>query len=682
VTDWKKVAADAWSAPSWKAAAADNADHDAEIDDLIDGEAEAGGDKQRKTQADVLLELAAEATLSCTPDGDGYADVTIGDHRETHRICGPAFRRWLRHQYYKAKKRGCNSDALKIAVETLDAKATFEGETREVHIRIAGYNGNIYIDLGDKGWRAIEVSKTGWSVVADPSVRFARPPSIRPLPIPVKGGSIQLLRPFCNLSSDGFTLFVAVLLAGLRPDSNYPVPVITGEQGCGKSSLVRILTRLIDPRMPEQRSMPRFEEDLLVAAKAQHLLSYDNVSGLPDWLSDAICRLSTGGGAGKRQLYTDTEEVLFAGRRLVALNGIEDVAVRPDLVDRAIMLGLEPIPEDERRDEEEYNAAFDRAAPKILGALLDGVVHGLRNLAATRLANLPRMADFALWAEACTRAYWPADTLLKAYRENIGSAVELTIEASDVAEAVRAFMANRTEWKGTASELLPLLAVTVPDRATKEKTWPKQANALSGKLRRVAPPLRKVGISIAFLREAHDRTRLIHIRSTRQSGENGKTSSASSLSSAMEEKNNKNNEQGADTMEGMPSSASTPLKTQVADDADGADGLFRTLNGRVPTDIEAVAEEIEAQNGQITRGKDPPPICAQCGVADPGPLLQVMVAEGPTWLHRECRRFWLRDHPQRKGAVIASVRSVESPGMDGGAVCIRRARPPHRRAEK
>src|SRR5262249_5908270 len=196
-----------------------------------------------------------------------------------HRICGPAFRRWLRHQYYKLKKRGCNSDALKVAVDTLDAKATFEGETREVHVRIAGHKGNIYIDLGDKSWKAVEVSETGWSVVADPPVRFARPPNIRSLPIPVKGGgSIQLLQPFCNLSSGGFTLFVAVLLAGLRPDSNYPVPVITGEQGCGKSSLVRILARLIDPRMPEQRSMPRSEEDLLVAAKAQHLLSYDNVS--------------------------------------------------------------------------------------------------------------------------------------------------------------------------------------------------------------------------------------------------------------------------------------------------------------------------------------------------------------------------------------------------------------------
>src|SRR5262249_44277999 len=142
--------------------------------------------------------------------------------------------------------------------------------------------------------------------------------------------------------------------------------------------------------------------DLLVAAKGQHVLAFDNVSGLPDWLSDALCRLATGGGAGKRRLYTDEDEVLFSGRRLVALNGIEDVAIRADLVDRAVMLALEPIPETARRDEKELDRDLALAAPRILGALLDGVVAGLRDLTTVTIPHKPRMIDFALWAEACT----------------------------------------------------------------------------------------------------------------------------------------------------------------------------------------------------------------------------------------------------------------------------------------
>src|SRR5262245_916582 len=402
---------------------------------------------------------------------------------------------------------------------------------------------------------------------------------------------------------------VADLLAGLRAGPNFPVLILSGEQGCGKSSPARCVVELTDPRIPEQRSMPRSEEDLLVAAKGAHVLSFDNVSGLPDWLSDAICRLSTGGGAGKRKLYSDEDEILFSGQRLVILNDIEDVAVRPDLIDTSVLLALEPIPEKERRTEEEFNQDFARVAPEILGALLDGVVHGLRNLASVTVAGKPRMADFALWAEACTRAYWAAGTFLRAYQENVGRAVELMIEASDVAEAVRVFMASRNEWSGTASELLPLLTDLVPERTTKERTWPKQANTLSGKLRRVAPPLRKIGINITFEREAHSGARLIHIQVTRSPKERGKRSSPSSPLSPKKQKPNNTNGQGDGdandevtmtngevTMADKSLSAPNVLKGQTLDDGDDGDDVLH-----VPSDYDAVLEEIAAQ-GRPTNG--------------------------------------------------------------------------------
>jgi energy-coupling factor transporter ATP-binding protein EcfA2 len=386
------------------------------------------------------------------------------------------------------------------------------------------------------------------------------------------------------------------LLAGLRPNSNYPVPTITGEQGCGKSSLARILVRLIDPRMPEQRSMPRSEEDLLVAAKGQHVLAFDNVSGLPDWLSDALCRLATGGGAGKRRLYTDEDEVLFSGRRLVTINGIEDVAIRPDLVDRAVMLALEPIAETARRDEKEFDRELARAAPKILAALLDGVAAGLRNLATIKIADKPRMADFALWAEACTRAYWPEGTFLRAYRENIASAVELVLEANAVGNAVRAFMAGRqTSWEGTASELLPLVTALIPENAAREREWPKRADALSGKLRRVAPALRRTGLHIAFSRTGQTRTIRIEARAAPE--QRGKAASQASQASQAGGNPSKNNGRASDANDaavtpGDAGCVTTNLLKPNANDANDANDVHLRRSSGPMSDVEAVLAEL------------------------------------------------------------------------------------------
>jgi hypothetical protein len=204
--------------------------------------------------------------------------------------------------------------------------------------------GKLYLDIGDESWSAIEIDASGWRIVTSPPIRFLRSRGALPLPIPVKGGSIQLLHPFCNVSDAGFVLLVGVLLAGLRAGRNFPVLVLSGEQGCGKSSQARCVVGLTDPHIPEQRSMPRSEEDLLVAAKGAHVLSFDNVSGLSDWLSDAICRLSTGGGAGKRKLYSDEDEILFSGRRLVVLNGIEDVQFALTLLTGPSYWHLSPFP--------------------------------------------------------------------------------------------------------------------------------------------------------------------------------------------------------------------------------------------------------------------------------------------------------------------------------------------------
>src|SRR5262249_4514810 len=154
-----------------------------------------------------------------------------------------------------------------------------------------------------------------------------------------------------------------------------------------------------------------------------------NLSGLPDFLSDALCSLATGGGLATRELYSDADEKLFAATRPILLNGIEDIATRPDLLDRAVTLTLPTIPEMQRRDEEELFRDFEAVRPRVLGALLDAVSAGLRNRPRVRLTSKPRMADFALWVVAAEPALgWQSGAFLKAYTENRGQANELALE--------------------------------------------------------------------------------------------------------------------------------------------------------------------------------------------------------------------------------------------------------------
>jgi hypothetical protein len=256
------------------------------------------------------------------------------------------------------------------------------------------------------------------------------------------------------------------------------------------------------------------------------VLAFDNVSGLPAWISDTLCRLATGGGFAVRQLYTDQDEVLFDATRPAILNGIEDFVTRPDLADRSVFQTLEPIPEEHRRPERELWAAFEKERPRILGVLLDAVVQGLQMLPQTQLARLPRMADFALWATACETGLWPAGTFMAAYTGNRDEVIDNVIEGDPVAAAVRSLMSTRTVWTGTASDLLGALSEVVGEAGQRSKSWPDHPRALSGRLRRAATFLRKIGIEIGFSREGRSRARIISIVSQPDSG--GMQRSASS----------------------------------------------------------------------------------------------------------------------------------------------------------
>jgi hypothetical protein len=344
------------------------------------------------SSTDVLLNVASAARLFHASNGAGFADLIIDGHRETWPLRSKRFQAWLRQRYYERTWDAPSPAALNTALNVLEAQAQFDGPQHEVSVRLAEHDGLIYLDLADEFWHCVEISANGWQLADDPPVRFRRSAGMQPLPLPARGGSIDALAPFLNLASaNDFVLVVAWLLGALRACGPYPVLGISGKQRSAKTILSKVLRALIDPSVAPVRALPRNERELFISASNGHVLAFDNLSGLPPWLSDTLCCLASG-DFSTRRLFTDQDEILFTAARPIILNGIDDIVTRPDLADRAILLTLASIAERQRRPERALWRELELVRPHILGALLDAVAHGLQMLPRVRLKRLPRMA--------------------------------------------------------------------------------------------------------------------------------------------------------------------------------------------------------------------------------------------------------------------------------------------------
>lgn len=478
-------------------ASAGEADDDGQ--DRPDGDPkESSEGKHKESQATKLVDLGRRTPLFHDPEGNAYAIVSMDDHDETWRLRSAGFRSWLARQFWEMEGAIPRAGAIQDALTTLDGLARFDGPELVVHLRHAHVDGALYVDMGDRRWRAIEVTAAGWRIVDEPPVKFRRPRGMLALPEPVRDRrhGIEWLQEFLNITDEDAWRLIVGFLLGCYAKGPYPVLVLNGEQGSAKSTTGRVLRSLVDPARTPDRSAPRDERDLIIAANNGHVVAFDNLSGLKDWQSDGLARLSTGAGFGTRELYTDAEETLFWAARPIILNGITDLAVRSDLLDRSLLITLPRIADERRQTVERFWREFDTAAPSILGALLDAVSASLAGHGSVTLRRLPRMADFAVWVIAAERALgWADGSFLTAYGRNRASAHDLALESASI---VPPLMRLPEAWVGTAGELLEQLMGLAGDKVTKREDWPANPRALSGLLRRLAPDLRSVGVEVTF----------------------------------------------------------------------------------------------------------------------------------------------------------------------------------------
>lgn len=450
-----------------------------------------GTDTPRASQSTLLVELAlANYELGVTDSGEVFAVERDGPNialqlRGGRTSLGMALAAHFFYRYGKAPSSTARAEALTV-LEGIAAQY----EPVELPLRVGRHGNNLVLDLGTPSGEAVCITAKGWSVVHRSPVLFKRTNLTVPLPHPTRTTKpiLDLLGIF-NANESQRQFMTGWLLAALFPDIPHPILALYGLQGTGKSVAGGLLGRIVDPTSAPLRSSPRNEDTWATAAAGSWIVVLDNLSTIPHWLSDALCRAVTGDGLVKRQLYTDSDVAVLKFRRCIALTAIDTGALRGDLAERLLPIELERIDAKTRRPEAELLNNFHAVHGEILGALLDVCVQVMGQLPQVDLNELPRMADFAKLLAALDRVTgW---NTLERYL-NVGSTLAQDVIDSDpVALAVVTLAHEEQQWSGTATDLLE--RITNLDKAI-PKGWPTQPNVLTGRLKRIAPALREVGV--------------------------------------------------------------------------------------------------------------------------------------------------------------------------------------------
>jgi hypothetical protein len=507
-------------------------------------------EKDEKDEKEDTLQLVNKNCSEFFLDQYGlpYAAVRLSGHVETMSINGKRFRNWVCKTKYDATKALLSSETLTSVLNILKAKAEFENHTRNLHLRVAESDTEpyvIYYDLTNSKWEVVKITADGWSVEKSP-ILFRRYINQRTQPYPSVQYPSDIFDKFLKLlnvkDEDNKLILKCYIISLFIPEIPKPILMLHGEQGSAKSTLQEMIKLLVDYSIVRTLSFPRDINELIQKLHHNYIAYFDNISVIPGWISDELCRAVTGSGFTKRQLYTDDDDIIYNFKRCIGFNGINLGATKADLLDRGLIIHLERIPKEKVRKLEDLWQDFDNKKSQLLGYILDVLVKVLqvkKSQGEIELQGRPRMADFAEIAEIISRCMgYPENKFLDAYYKNIGLQTEEALEANPVGMTVRMFMDSKmkvlcrgcynsssilefvknemeiTRWyRGAFSGLLKDLEIVAQrlNINTRSKQWPKSPNYLSRRLNEVKTNLREVGVTIEGFTDACRNTRLVEI---------------------------------------------------------------------------------------------------------------------------------------------------------------------------
>jgi len=436
-----------------------------------------------------------------------FALIEINDHIESIDISSGKAQHWLQWSYHNETTKICATESYRHALSMIKSEAIMSTTSREnIYNRIAMTKDAIYYDLASQDWKILKITKNTIEIIGldENTPIFTRKQHQRPQ-IEPKFDDPTALDKLVDLlrMHEMKHLFKIHLVSFFLEAYQMPIMVFVGEQGSIKTTITKSIKRIVDPSGEITSSLPKKTDDLLLHLHSRYLVSFDNISYFDQEISNIFCRAITGDGTSKRQLYTDSDEVIWTYIRKIILNGIAPPLEYPDLRDRCIIYKTTPIKEEERITELEFSQRLEEILPSVLGQIFKILQQMLLIYDDVKFESksLPRMADFTKFGECISQVigYTPF-SFIEAYKTAIDINSVEVIESYPIISLTEKIMKNKDHYEDTVSNfhnnLKGLAAQEGIDTHSRYVNFPSFPNKVMPHIQKIKPIFRTSGFEI------------------------------------------------------------------------------------------------------------------------------------------------------------------------------------------
>lgn len=446
-------------------------------------------EEKRDTAIKRLLDFAMQLYYFQNQHGEAYVSIPVSGMLKNVRVESAFFKNYLQTEFFKRYRKPIYTQALYEAIQVLSGKALTEGKKHNTYIRIGKTDEGYELNL--LNGKCVNITK-GAIKISPPTCKFIEPANALPLPEPIiNSDGWKKLRDLINTSDSDFSLALAWLVGCFNMDGELPILNITGErEGVGKTTASRIFKSCIDGSVNPLVPPPKSEDDLLVLCLNNHILAFDNLSKITESMSDALCRVSTGGALAKRKLFTDSEAVSYFVKNPIILNGIFLFPERRDLRRRVLTVELFKVTP---KPIEQIMEQFNNCLPDILGFICL-CVHTALKEDEKILKDYTDLASFVNFIARTRKVFpVPTDIFVNALKANRNSVSFQILSDDPVFQLVNELLASSSEWIGTAEEL---------HRKLLERTTAIKNSKILGKhVRRLLSDFENAGIEVLFFKD-------------------------------------------------------------------------------------------------------------------------------------------------------------------------------------